>query len=131
VASLRAWEIDDVQAGTRTLYGIIDELRHEHPSPAAVKTLDMVVQELGRTQENLDEALEPLENRPIPVGGKQVLNELKLRARLAGVDDLRVPPAPEELTVEPLDWGDLGIAILLGLSALTVLALGILVTVRH
>jgi hypothetical protein len=80
VASLGAWGIDDVQAGTRTLYEIIDELPREHRSPAAVKTLDTVVQELGRTEENLDDALERLERRPIPVGGKQVLNELKVRA---------------------------------------------------
>jgi hypothetical protein len=131
VASLSARAIDDVQAGTRTLYEIIDELRHEHASPGAVKALDMVVQELGRTQENLDEALERLEKRPIPVGGRQVLNELKVRARLAGVDNLHVPPAPDEVAGEPLDWGDIGIAIMLGVSALILLALAIVVTVRH
>lgn len=59
-----------------TLYGIIADLRREHPTPAAMQTLDMVVAELGRTRDNLKEAVEALSAKSIPPGGKGVLDEL-------------------------------------------------------
>ena len=40
-----------------TLYGIIADLRREHPTPAAAETLDMVVAELGKTRDNLKSAV--------------------------------------------------------------------------
>ena len=49
-----------------TLYDIIAELRREHPSPEASRTLDLVVTELGRTRDNLRHALMNLEDRPVP-----------------------------------------------------------------
>jgi hypothetical protein len=122
-----------IQGDVRTLYAIIDELRREHPSPAALRTIDLVVRELGRTQDNLKEALEHLEGHPIPTGGQQVLSELRVRALLAGVDDLRVPPPPDEVRryTEPLDWAEMGIGIMLGLSALITTVLAVLVTIQH
>jgi hypothetical protein len=116
-----------------SLYAIIDQLRREHPSGSAIRTLDMVVRELGYTQDNLREALAHLEKTPLPPGGERVLSELKLRAWLAGVDNLRTPVPPEELraSLPPLDWAEIGIAIMLGGSALIVFVLGLWVTIRH
>jgi hypothetical protein len=133
MASLGEGAADAIQGDVRTLYAIIDELRREHPSPAALRTIEMVVRELGRTQDNLKEALEHLEGHPIPAGGQQVLSELRVRAWLAGVDDLRVPPPPDEVRryTEPLDWAQIGIGIMLGLSALITTVLAVLVAVRH
>jgi len=116
-----------------SLYAIIDHLRREHQSGSAIRTLDMVVRELGYTQDNLREALAHLEKTPLPPGGERVLSELKLRAWLAGVDNLRTPVPPEELTASlpPLDWAEIGIAIMLGGSALIVFVLSLWVTIRH
>lgn len=98
------------------LYDIIAELRGKYPSPSASKTLDMVVSELGRTQENLRQALDQLEDRPIPVGGRPVLEELRDRASAEGVDDERTPLSPEEMrrSEEPVTPAQVGIAVLLG-----------------
>jgi hypothetical protein len=133
MASLSGRPSEALQPDARTLYSIIDELRQEHSSPAAIRTLDMVVRELGETHDNLREALEHLQGQPIPPGGRRVLNELKVRAWLAGVDDLRVPPPPDEVrrTMEPIDWAAMGIAIILGGSALIAAVLAILVTISH
>jgi hypothetical protein len=102
-----------------TLYGIIADLRREHPTPAAMQTLDMVVAELGRTRDNLKEAVEALSAKSLPAGGQGVLDELVERARQAdlydldyGVDPYDRPPA------EALDEGTLGIGILLGVTSL-------------
>src|SRR5436305_8424539 len=97
-----------------TLYDIIAELRREHPGPDASRTLDMVVTELGRTRDNLRHALEALEGKPLPSGGKQVLEELAVRARRADIFDLDYgppPPLPGELVTEPLDEGQIGIGL--------------------
>jgi hypothetical protein len=93
----------------------------------------MVVRELGRTQDNLREALDRLQRTPLPRGSDEVLSELKLRAWLAGVDDLRVPLPPEEMEayLEPVDEGEVGIAIMLAVSGLLIFALSLLVTIRH
>jgi len=133
MASVGEGAADALQGEVRTLYGIIEELRQEYPSPAALRTLDMVVRELGQTHDNLKEALEHLEGRPIPSPGQQVLSELRVRAWLAGVDDLRVPPPPDELKeyMEPLDWAEIGIGIMLGGSALIAAVLALWVTIQH
>lgn len=114
-----------------SLYEIIDDLRREHPTPAASRTLDLVVGELGRTQDNLRQALAGLAGTPVPAEGKKVLEELEQRARAEGVDDLETPLPKEELDQyrEPIDDSQLGIAALLGVTALaiTVFALGVLV----
>jgi hypothetical protein len=110
-----------------TLYDIISELRREHPNPAASKTLDLVVSELGQTRDNLKLVLAHLEQRPLPAGGKAVLEELAARARAEGVDDYTVPLTPDELRAssEPVEGSDLGIALLLGGSAVLVMALAV------
>jgi hypothetical protein len=133
MASVGEGAADALQSEVRTLYAIIDELRQKYPSPAALRTLDLVVRELGQTHDNLKEALERLEGRAVPAGGQQVLSELRVRAWLAGVDDLRVPPPPDELKeyMEPRDWAEIGIAIMLGGSALIAVVLALLVTIRH
>ncbi len=56
-----------------SIYGIIADLRREHPTPAAMQTLDMVVAELGRTRDNLKEAADNLDGQTLPAGGKAVL----------------------------------------------------------
>jgi hypothetical protein len=102
-----------------TLYGIIADLRREHPTPAAMQTLDMVVAELGRTRDNLKEAVETLSTKALPPGGKEILDELEVRARQAEVYDLDYGVDPyDRPPAEPLDEGTLGIGILLGVTSL-------------
>jgi len=110
-----------------TLYDIISELRRENPTPAASKTLDLVVAELGQTRDNLRQALSRLEERPVPAGGKSVLEELATRAHAEGVDDEEVPLSPDELraSYEPVDASQMGIAVLLGGSGVLIAGLGI------
>jgi len=110
-----------------TLYDIISELRRETQTPSASRTLDLVVTELGQTRDNLKEALRRLENRPVPAGGKAVLEELDARARAEGVDDYEVPLSPDELRAssEPIDGSQIGIALLLGASAVLIIGLGV------
>ena len=102
-----------------TLYGIIADLRREHPTPAAMQTLDMVVTELGRTRDNLKEAVEALSAKSIPPGGQDVLNKLVERAREAELYDLDYGTDPYlRPPVEALDEGTMGIGLLLGVSSL-------------
>jgi hypothetical protein len=102
-----------------TLYGIIADLRREHPTPAATQTLDLVVAELGRTRDNLKEAVEALGTKSLPPGGKQVLDELVERAKEADLYDLDYGKDPyEKAPPETLDEGTLGIGVLLGVSSL-------------
>jgi hypothetical protein len=109
-----------------SLYGIIADLRREHPTPAASQTLDMVVAELGRTRDNLKEAVAALSTKPLPPGGQPVLDELVERARKADIYDLDYGKDPyDKPPVEPLDEGTAGIGILLGLSSLIGVALAI------
>lgn len=110
-----------------TLYDIISELRRENPTPSASRTLDLVVAELGQTRDNLKEALRRLENRPVPAGGKAVLGQLEARATAEGVDDDEVPLSPDELcaSYEPVDGSQIGIALLLGASAVLIVGLGV------
>jgi len=102
-----------------TLYGIIADLRREHPTPAAMQTLDMVLEELGRTRDNLKEAVEALSTKSVPPGGKQVLDELVERAKEAELYDLDYGKDPYgQPPTEPLDEATLGIGVLLGVSSL-------------
>jgi hypothetical protein len=108
-----------------SLYGIIADLRREHPTPAATQTLDMVVAELGRTRDNLKEAVATLGGKPLPPGGKPVLDELVERAKQEGVYDLDYGPDPYETVPEPLDEGTLGIGALLAITSLIGIALAV------
>jgi hypothetical protein len=109
-----------------TLYGIIADLRREHPTPAATQTLDLVVAQLGRTRDNLKEAVAALSALPLPAGGKPVLDELVARAREAGVYDLDYGPDPyDQAPVETLDEGTAGIGALLAITSVLGLALAV------
>jgi hypothetical protein len=109
-----------------TLYGIIADLRREQPTPAAMQTLDLVVAELGKTRDNLKEAVANLGDKPLPPGGKPVLDELVARARDAGLYDLDYGPDPyDKAPVESLDEGTAGIGALLALSSLAAVGLAI------
>jgi len=107
-----------------SLYGIIADLRRKYPTPAATETLDLVVAELGRTRDNLREAVANLEGKPLPPGGKPVLDELIERAKEDGVYDLDFGPDPyDRPPLEPLDEGTVGIGALLVASSLIGLGL--------
>jgi hypothetical protein len=109
-----------------SLYGIIADLRREHSTPAATDTLDMVVAELGRTRDNLKEAVAALSGKPLPPGGKPVLDELVERARQEGVYDLDYGPDPyDKPPTEPLDEGTLGIGALLAFTSAAGIALAV------
>ena len=109
-----------------TLYGIIADLRREHPTPAATQTLDLVVAQLGRTRDNLKEAVAALSDQPLPAGGKPVLDKLVARAREAGVYDLDYGPDPyDKPPVETLDEGTAGIGALLAITSVLGLALAV------
>ena len=109
-----------------TIYGIIADLRREHATPAAMQTLDLVVAELGKTRDNLKEAVANLGDKPLPPGGKPVLDELVARAREAGVYDLDYGPDPyDKPPVESLDEGTAGIGALLAISSLAAVALAV------
>ncbi len=113
-----------------TLYGIIADLRRQHPTPGAMQTLDMVVAELGRTRDNLKDAVENLDGKPLPPGGKAVLEELVVRAREEGIYDLDYGPDPyDKPAPEPLDEGTAGIGALLAIFSLVGLALAVAATV--
>lgn len=107
-----------------SLYGIIADLRRKYPTPAATETLDMVVAELGRTRDNLREAVANLSSRQLPPGGKPVLDELVERAREDGVYDIDYGPDPyDQPPLEPLDEGTAGIGAVLVISSLIGIAL--------
>lgn len=108
-----------------SLYGIIADLRREHPTPAATQTLDMVVAELGQTRDNLKLAVANLGGKPLPPGGKPVLDELVQRAKRDVVYDLDYGPDPYDTVPEPLDEGTLGIGALLAISSLIGIALAV------
>jgi hypothetical protein len=109
-----------------SLYGIIADLRREHATPAASETLDMVVAELGRTRDNLKEAVANLGDKPLPPGGKPVLDEMVKRAREDGVYDLDYGPDPyDKPPTEPLDEGTAGIGALLAITSVAGIALAI------
>jgi hypothetical protein len=110
-----------------SVYGIIADLRREHPTPAATQTLDMVVGELGRTRDNLKDAVAALSTKPLPPGGKPVLDELVHRSREEGVYDLDFGPDPyDKPPLEPLDEGTVGIGAVMTISTVVGVALAIL-----
>jgi hypothetical protein len=109
-----------------SLYGIIADLRREHPTPAANQTLDLVTAELGRTRDNLKDAVAGLSDKPLPPGGKPVLDELVERAKQEAVYDLDYGPDPYDKPVpEPLDEGTAGIGALLAISSIVGIALAL------
>ena len=113
-----------------TLYDIIADLRREHQTPAATTTLDMVVAELGRTRDNLKEAIQAVSAKPVPSGGKPILDELSSRAKAAGIDDLDFGPDPfGKPPAEPLDEATAGIGALLAISSLVGVALAVVAVV--
>jgi hypothetical protein len=111
-----------------SLYGIIADLRREHPTPAAMQTLDLVVAELGKTRDNLKEAVANLaDSAP---GGKPVIDELVQRARAEGVYDLDYGPDPyDRPDAEPLDEATAGIGALLAISSLVGVALAVVAVI--
>lgn len=113
-----------------SLYGIIADIRREHPTPATMQTLDMVVAELGRTRDNLKEAVRNLDGKALPAGGKPVLDELTQLARAEGVDDLDYGPDPYDRPApEPLDEGTAGIGALLALSSVVGILLAVVAVI--
>jgi hypothetical protein len=111
-----------------TLYDIIADLRREHGNETASKTLDLVMIELGHTRDSLREALAKLDRSSVPPGGEAVLKELEERARQNRLDNLNYPEV--KMTVfrpplEPVEEGELGIGLLLGLSSVVLLALAV------
>ena len=106
------------------------DLRRKYPTPAAMQTLDMVVGELGKTRDNLSDAVANLEGRPLPPGGNPVLEELVETAREQGVYDLDFGPDPyDKPPQEPLDEGTAGIGAILAISSLIGVALAIVAVV--
>jgi hypothetical protein len=113
-----------------SLYGIIADLRREHPTPGAMETLDMVLAELGKTRDNLKEAIDHLDGKPLPPGGKQVLEQLVERSREEGVYDLDYGPDPyDRPPLEQLDEGTAGIGALLALFSVLGVGLAIVAVV--
>jgi hypothetical protein len=107
-----------------SLYGIIADLRREHPTPAATQTLDMVVAELGRTRDNLKDAVTALSAKPLPPGGKPVLDGLVEKAQEAGLYDLDYGKDPfDKPAPEALDEATAGIGALMALTSLAVVVL--------
>jgi hypothetical protein len=113
-----------------SLYGIIADLRREHPTPAAMQTLDMAVAELGKTRDNLKDAVADLGTKALPPGGKPVLDELVERARAEGLYDLDFGPDPyDRPPPEPLDEGTAGIGALLAISSIVGVALAVVAAI--
>ena len=113
-----------------TLYGIIADLRRKYPTPAAMDTLDLVVAELGKTRDNLKEAVAGIDPKSLPAGGKPVLDELVARARDEGLYDLDYGPDPyDKPPAEPLDEGTAGIGALLAISSIVGVALAIVAVI--
>ena len=113
-----------------SLYGVIADVRRAHRTSAASKTLDMLIAELGHTRDNLRDALANLDGKPLPTGGREVLDDVLTRAEDAGVDDLDYPPPPRGPAVyEPLDEGTAGIGALLAISSLIVFVLAVIAIV--
>jgi hypothetical protein len=109
-----------------SLYGLIADVRREHPTPAAQETLDMLLAELGKTRDNLKEAIDHIEGTPLPPGGKPVLEELVTKAREEGVYDLDYGPDPyDRPPAEALDEGTAGIGALLAVSSILGVALAV------
>jgi hypothetical protein len=95
-----------------------------------METLDMVVAELGKTRDNLKDAVANLEGKPLPAGGKPLLEELVERAREEGVYDLDYGPDPyDKPPLEPLDEATAGIGAMLVFWSLLGVGLAIVATI--
>jgi hypothetical protein len=109
-----------------TLYDVIAVVRRKHQSDADAKTLDLLMVELGKTRDNLRSAIANIDTNDLPSGGREVLGEVQRRAREAGIDDLDHGPAVAmpgfQKPLEPIEEGMSGIAVLLGVSSLLLLA---------
>lgn len=113
-----------------SLYGVIADVRREHPTPAALETLDMVVSELGKTRDNLKDAVANLDGRALPAGGKPIVDEVVERARQDGVYDLDYGPDPyDRPPLEALDEGTAGIGAVLAISSVVAVVLALVATV--
>jgi hypothetical protein len=109
-----------------TLYDIIADLRREHATETASKTLDLVMIELGHSRDNLREALQKIDRQSIPPGGEAILKELEERAHRYHLDNLNYPEVKLrgfQPPLEPVDDGTAGIAVLLGVSSLVLVVL--------
>ena len=108
-----------------TIYDLIAQARRENQTPAASRTLDMLVVELGNTRDNLRDAIRNVKRRPLPADGERVLDRLLWRAERERIDDLDYAPAPRDggAAAVPLDDGTAGIGALLAGIALLALAL--------
>jgi len=109
------------------LYEIIAELRHENQTPAATRTLDLVTERLGETQDNLRQALARIPSTAVPYGGQPVLDELLSRAEGENVDNLTMGHSQAEIAAatERVDVSQVGIGLIMG--GLAVLAIVLIV----
>ncbi len=90
----------------------------------------MLVAELGKTRDNLKEAIDNLDGKPLPPGGKPVLEEIVQRARAEGVYDLDYGPDPYDRPVpEALDEGTAGIGALMAISSLVGIAFAVVAVI--
>ena len=66
-------------------------------------------------------------------GGALAVQPAQIARSVARVDDLRIPPPPDELKryTESLDLAEAGIAVMLGGSALIAMVLALVVTFQH
>ena len=95
-----------------------------------MQTLDMVVAELGKTRDNLKEAVADLDSKALPQGGKATLDELVQRAKEEDLYDLDYGPDPyDKPPPEALDEGTAGIGALLAISSIVGIALAVVATV--
>jgi hypothetical protein len=113
------------------LYEIIAELRHENQTPAATRTLDLVTERLGETQDNLRGALARIPSTAIPFGGQPVLEELLTRAEAEHVDNLTMGHSQAEIAAatERVDVSQIGIGLIMGGLALLAVILLVLAVI--
>jgi hypothetical protein len=113
------------------LYEIIAELRHENQTPAATRTLDLVTERLGETQDNLRGALARIPSTAIPFGGQPVLEELLNRAEAEHVDNLTMGHSQAEIAAatERVDVSQVGIGLIMGGLALLAVILLVLAVI--
>lgn len=96
-----------------------------------MQTLDLVVTELGQTRDNLREAVANLDGKALPPGGKQIVDELVMKARADGLYDLDYGPDPyDKPPTESLDEATAGIGALLAIFSLVGVALAVVAVVE-
>ncbi|MBO0702383.1 MAG: hypothetical protein J2P38_05585 [Candidatus Dormibacteraeota bacterium] len=115
------------------LYEIIAELRHENQTPAATRTLDLVTERLGETQDNLRQALARIPSTSVPFGGQPVLEELLARAEAEHVDNLTMGRSEAEMVAarEVVDVSQAGIGLILGGLAVISVVLVVLAAIYY